>query len=113
MARTIAPAAAHLTVTAPVLYTLTVAIAGSAGYGRVDGYADSDSGDSIFCSASQSDSQCSHSYRPGAVVHLAEATEALDSIFDGWSGPCSGTGEFCDVKMDSDQTVTATFNQIS
>jgi hypothetical protein len=37
------------------------------------------------------------------------ATPAEYSFFSGWSGACSGTGD-CIVLMDSDKSVTATFN---
>ena len=37
------------------------------------------------------------------------ATAAADSVFTGWSGGCTGTLD-CTVLMDSDQTVTATFD---
>lgn len=52
---------------------------------------------------------CSDSYDPGASVVLT-ATPGSDSVFAGWSGAgCSGAGA-CDITMDSDKSVTATFN---
>lgn len=40
------------------------------------------------------------------------ATPSSISIFGGWGGNCSGTG-LCSLTMNSDKTVTATFNQAS
>lgn len=55
-------------------------------------------------------STCSHSYLQGAAVTLT-ATPDSGSTFAGWSGGgCSGISP-CTVTMNSDQTVTATFNQ--
>jgi uncharacterized protein (TIGR03437 family) len=48
-------------------------------------------------------------YSPGTMVTLT-AKENAGSLFAGWTtGPCSGTGS-CGVTMNSDVTVTATFN---
>jgi hypothetical protein len=33
------------------------------------------------------------------------------SLFSGWSGPCSGTGN-CSIVMDASKTVTATFDAV-
>ena len=46
-------------------------------------------------------------YVSGTAVALT-ATPDPGTVFAGWSGACSGTGE-CDVTMDSDRSVTATF----
>jgi uncharacterized repeat protein (TIGR01451 family) len=54
-------------------------------------------------------SDCSEAYNQGTSVTLT-ATTVSGSTFGGWSGACSGTGG-CSVTMDSDKTVTATFNQ--
>ena len=55
-------------------------------------------------------SDCSESYNQGTSVTLT-ATPASGSIFGGWSGGgCSGTGS-CSITMNSNQTITATFNQ--
>lgn len=50
---------------------------------------------------------CSEAYDYGSVLFLT-ATPDQGSIFVGWSGPCSGTGD-CPVVMNSDWTVTAEF----
>ncbi len=52
---------------------------------------------------------CSEQYDQGTVVTLTALPEA-GSIFTGWSGEgCSGTGT-CVINMNSDKSVTATFN---
>ncbi len=45
----------------------------------------------------------------GTAVNL-QASPAEFSLFSGWSGSCSGTGD-CAVLMDSDKSVAATFTQ--
>jgi hypothetical protein len=50
-----------------------------------------------------------HTYPEGTVVDVT-ATEAEGYEFDHWSGACSGTGT-CQVTMDADKAVTATFTQ--
>jgi hypothetical protein len=55
---------------------------------------------------------CSGSFTAGTVVALT-ATPASGSTFAGWSGGgCSGTGT-CNVTMSSDESVTATFAQVT
>ncbi len=77
-------------------YSLTVTKAGT-GSGTV-------SGTNISCGA-----DCSESYSQGTQVTLTAAA-ASGSTFGGWSGGgCSGTGS-CVVTMNSNQSVTATFN---
>jgi Divergent InlB B-repeat domain len=49
-----------------------------------------------------------YSYPAGTIVQLTE-TPNVGSTFAGWSGACSGTGT-CNVTMNQNQTVTATFN---
>ena len=53
---------------------------------------------------------CSKTYNQGTSVTLTP-TPASGSTFGGWSGGgCSGTGS-CSITINSDQTITATFNQ--
>ena len=51
---------------------------------------------------------CSEDYAENTVIILS-ASPATDSLFVGWSGACSGTGN-CSVTMDATKSVTATFN---
>jgi hypothetical protein len=51
---------------------------------------------------------CSHSYADGTSVTLTP-TPSADSMFAGWSGACTGTGD-CTVTMDQARNVTATFS---
>ena len=51
---------------------------------------------------------CSHNFSHGADVTLT-ATPATGSVFDGWSVDCSGTSTTCDLHMNQDHTVHATF----
>lgn len=74
--------------------TLTVTKAGTGG-GTVMG-ADINCGD-----------DCTGSYTTGTTVTLT-ATPDSGSVFTGWSGDCSG--DSCDLTMDSDKAVTATFD---
>lgn len=84
------------TVAAPD-YALTVSKAGS-GSGTI-----TSTPAGIECGGS-----CSANYEEGSVVTLT-AKPASGSSFTGWSGAgCSGTGT-CEVRVDSDQTITATF----
>ena len=53
-------------------------------------------------------STCKATYGQGTSVTLT-TTPSSGSVFAGWSGACSGTGN-CVVTMDSDKSVTATFN---
>lgn len=56
---------------------------------------------------------CQESFDFGAVVRLS-ASPGASSAFDGWSGGgCSGTAATCDVTVDADQAVTATFRPVS
>ena len=50
---------------------------------------------------------CEEAYPAGSVVTLTAAPGQY-SVFDGWSGGCSGTGA-CQVTMNAATTVTATF----
>jgi uncharacterized repeat protein (TIGR02543 family) len=53
-------------------------------------------------------SDCSESYPFNTEVTLT-ATPATGSVFDGWSGDCTGTDP-CNVTMDQARSVTATFS---
>jgi hypothetical protein len=77
-------------------YTLTVQKAGT-GSGTV-------SGPGISCG-----SDCTETYNAGTQVTLT-ATFSSGSTFAGWSGACSGTGS-CTLTMNSNKSVTATFNR--
>ena len=77
-------------------FTVTVARAGTGG-GSV-----SSSPTGIDCGAT-----CSASYESGALVTLT-ATPNAASIFTGWSGACSGTGQ-CLLAMDAAKSLTANF----
>ena len=52
---------------------------------------------------------CSFTFATGTTVTLTAAPSA-DSVFIGWSGACSGTGN-CVVTMDAAKSVTANFNR--
>jgi List-Bact-rpt repeat protein len=51
---------------------------------------------------------CSAQYPAGATVHLVAVADSGAS-FSGWSGACSGSGS-CDLTMDADRDVSATFS---
>lgn len=53
---------------------------------------------------------CTESYTLNSTVNLT-ATATSGSVFDGWSGACSGTINPCTILMSVDQTVTANFSQ--
>jgi len=78
-------------------FTLSVSLAG-AGSGTV-----TSSPAGINCGV-----DCSEVYDYNTVVALT-ATPAVGSVFDGWSGDCTGTGA-CNVTMDQARSVTATFS---
>jgi hypothetical protein len=77
-------------------YALTVSKAGT-GTGSV-----SSAPTGITCGA-----DCSESYNPGSSVTMTVLPDT-SSIFTGWSGACSSTGN-CSVTMDAAKSVTATF----
>ncbi|MBN2005377.1 MAG: hypothetical protein JXA21_18615 [Anaerolineae bacterium] len=52
---------------------------------------------------------CTQAYAAGSVVTLT-AAPALSSIFVQWSGACAGIMPQCEVTLDADKTVTATFD---
>ena len=85
----------------PITHTISVSKQGSGG-----GTVTADSG-AIDCGA-----VCSGVY-PATVTLTLSATAAAHSRFEGWSGAgCSGTNE-CVVSADVDQSVSATFSQIT
>ncbi|MBI3358271.1 MAG: hypothetical protein HY037_01580, partial [Nitrospirae bacterium] len=53
---------------------------------------------------------CSKGYLEGSVVTLTAIPDA-DSVFSGWSGACTGTGN-CTVIVNAAKAVTATFTRI-
>ncbi|RPI28060.1 MAG: hypothetical protein EHM61_06430 [Acidobacteria bacterium] len=81
----------------PIPFVLQVTKAGS-GSGRVF------SGNAINCG-----DDCSQESSPGQAFGLTARADP-GSLFTGWSGACAGTGP-CSVTLDSDKTVTATFEQ--
>jgi hypothetical protein len=81
----------------PSPHTLTVATDGS-GFGVVES-----SPAGIRCPSPS----CSASFDPGTTVTLTPAPEN-GSAFDHWSGACTGSGA-CQVSMDAERAVTATF----
>jgi len=82
--------------TGTTIYTLTVNKAGT-GNGTV-------TGPGINCG-----SDCQETYPSGTSVTLT-ATAASGSTFAGWSGCDSTSGNQCNLTMNANRTVTATFN---
>lgn len=78
------------------LHQLTINNSGN-GSGKV-------SGKGIDCGKA-----CSETYVKDTFVKLTATPEA-DSIFAKWEGACSGTTPACQVKMNREQEVVATFN---
>lgn len=76
--------------------TLSVSLAG-AGAGTVGGPT------GILCGAG-----CSARY-PLGQLEILRAEPAAGSAFAGFSGACAGTGGMCQLRMDGDKSVTATF----
>ena len=54
---------------------------------------------------------CSAAFAPNTVVTLT-ATPMAGSLFSGWSGACTGSGNTCQVTMDAAKSVTATFTAV-
>lgn len=52
---------------------------------------------------------CTASYASGTQVKLT-ATASKGAFFAGWGGSCRGTANPCTVTMNTNQSVTATFN---
>ncbi|GJL61396.1 MAG: hypothetical protein NPIRA04_00500 [Nitrospirales bacterium] len=82
--------------TPPTEPTLTTTIAGS---GTV-----TSSPSGVNCSSGS----CNTSFATGTVITLT-ATPASGQTFNNWSGACSGTTTSCQLTLDANQSVTATF----
>lgn len=54
---------------------------------------------------------CTESYAEGAVVTLT-ATPLAGSSLAAWGGACSGSTATCDVTIDADRSVSATFDEV-
>lgn len=87
----------NVTATFVRVFTLTVTKAGG-GTGTV-----TDNRGGIDCGT-----RCSANYAEGTPLTLT-ATADPNMVFTGWSGACSGSSPTCDLTMDVDKTVTATF----
>jgi hypothetical protein len=87
-------------VTITVSRTLTVQNTGT-GSGSVN------SNPSGIACATGSSTNCSASFAGGTVVTLTP-TASSSSVFSGWTGACTGTGN-CQVSIDANKTVTAGF----
>lgn len=79
-------------------FTLTVIVQGSQGSG-----AGAVIGTGINCPG-----DCQQMFTDGTSVISLTATPEAGSLFDGWSGGCQGLGQ-CNVTMNADRSVTATF----
>jgi len=88
----------------PTSHALAVVFSGAPGFfsGAPDGTVASNPA-GIDCGVSS----CAASFPVGAMVDLS-ATGSAPTEFQGWSGACAGSGA-CQVTMNSDQFVTATF----
>lgn len=82
--------------------TLSVTVAGTGG-GSVNSITN---GLSFSCASGT----CSSDFDSGASLTLS-ATPGSGSLFTGWSGACTGTGN-CSVTLNGNQTATATFDII-
>ncbi len=54
-------------------------------------------------------SVCYDRYPAGDVVTLTATPASSSSVFLGWSGPCAGASQTCEVLMSQERAVTATF----
>jgi len=94
---------ADLTVTATFAAASTFATLTVIKLGLGEGTVSSDPTGIASCAAT-----CTANFVIGARVDLT-ATPSNGSTFDGWGGACNGMGA-CNVNMDGNRTVTATFN---
>ena len=67
--------------------------------------------DSMTINCGTGGTTCSESYVSGTTVTLS-ASAPSGSVFDSWSGACSGTTSPCTVTMTAAKSVTATFKRI-
>jgi PASTA domain len=84
----------------PTKYTLSVSKAGTAAAAGLV------TGSGISCGAT-----CSASYNAGTVVNLTQSHPTSTSTFGGWNGDCTGIGATCQLTMNGNKTVVATFYQ--
>jgi hypothetical protein len=97
-------------------FSLAIACRGSSGGGGGGGGGSSQftlrvtsSGNGLVRGAgSDCRGNCSAQYPAGATVHLVAVADSGAS-FSSWSGACSGSGS-CDLTMDADRDVAATFS---
>lgn len=87
----------HAGQAAPKTYVLSVNLAGNGSGSIVSQPA------GIDCRAT-----CNAAFKPNTTVTLTAAADA-DSVFQGWSGACSGTAATCSITLKQAETVTATF----
>ena len=79
--------------------TLTVSVTGQGSVTSTDGF--------INCPGT-----CTHIYPHNANVTL-DASAAAGWTFGSWGGACGGSSPSCNVTMSQNQSVSATFNQLS
>jgi serine protease len=87
-------------------FTLRVTGAGS-GSGSISSQSDLVPAIACGSSAGTVSGNCTATYLAGTVVSLS-ATPSLGSVFNGWSGACSGTGP-CSVTLSEARSVAARF----
>ena len=58
------------------------------------------------------ETNCRIEFKENTIATLT-ATPSTDSVFVGWRGACSNITSVCQVTMTQNQTVTATFNQVT
>jgi hypothetical protein len=86
-------------------FTLDVTVLVANGINRVNVDGDSDGGNCF--------SHCDFTFAEGEAVTLrAFEDDPMNYQFTGWSGDCSGGGSTCNLTMDEDKDVNATFNPV-